>query len=103
MSVLAQFSVVPLGAGTSLSGEVARVIAVVQESGISYRMNAMGTVIEGDWDEVMSVIGRCHAELKKDHERVLTSVTIDDRTGGIGRMDRKPEAVERKLEKNVRR
>lgn len=103
MSVLAQFSVVPLGAGASLSAAVARVIAIVQESGIAYRMNSMGTVLEGEWDEVLSVIGRCHAELRKDHERVLTAITIDDRRGSGGRMDSKPEAVERKLGKRVHR
>jgi len=103
MSVLAQFSVVPLGAGASLSAQVARVIAIVQKSGIAYRMNSMGTVLEGQWDEVLSVIGQCHAELKKEHERILTSITIDDRTGGGGRMDSKPDAVERKLGKQVRR
>ena len=103
MSVLAQFSVVPLGEGTSMSAQVARVISVVQESGIAYRMNAMGTVLEGEWDEVLSVIRRCHAELRKDHERVLTSITLDDREGRTGRMNSKPEAVERKLGKQVRR
>ncbi len=82
MSVLAEFSIVPVGKGTSISPFVAKVMRIVAESGISYRMNPMGTVLEGDWDAVMNIIRRCHDEVLKESERVLTTVRIDDRKGG---------------------
>ena len=103
MSVLAEFSVVPLGAGASISSRVARVLRIVMESGVRYKANPMGTVLEGEWDEVMAVIGKCHAELRKDSERVLTSITIDDRKGKENRIERKLESVEEKIGRKLDR
>jgi len=103
MSVLAEFSIVPLGKGASVSAQIARVMQVVMESGISYRANPMGTVIEGDWDQVMGVVRRCHEEVLKDSDRVVTTIKIDDRKGGGQRMERKLESVEQKLGKKLNR
>lgn len=96
MSVLAEFSIVPVGKGTSISPLVAKVLKIVAESGIPYRANPMGTVLEGDWDTVMRVIRRCHDEALKESGRVLTSVRIDDRKGDEKRMDKKLQSVEQK-------
>jgi uncharacterized protein (TIGR00106 family) len=63
----------------------------------------MGTVLEGEWDEVMTVIGKCHAEMRKDSERVLTSITIDDRKGKENRIERKLESVEEKIGRKLDR
>ena len=81
MSVLAEFSIVPLGAGASVSPFVAEVMKIVEESGVSYKANPMGTVVEGDWDAVMGVIRKCHDVVMRGSERVLTSIKIDDRKG----------------------
>ncbi len=103
MSVLAEFSIVPLGKGASVSPQIARVMQIVVDSGISYRANPMGTVIEGDWDQVMNVVRRCHEDVLKDSERVVTTIKIDDRKGGGQRMDRKLASVEEKLGKKLNR
>jgi uncharacterized protein (TIGR00106 family) len=97
MSVLAEFSIVPLGSGASVSPYIARVMKIVAASGVSYKVNPMGTVLEGDWDTVMGLIRKCHEEVMKDSERVLTSIKVDDRNGTEKRMDRKVESVEQKL------
>ena len=97
MSMLVEFSVVPLGTGASVSPQVARVLKIVSESGVSYKANAMGTVLEGEWDKVMGVVKKCHDEVMKDAERVLTSITIDDRKGREQRIEKKLESVEQKL------
>jgi len=97
MSMLVEFSVVPIGMGVSVSPQMARVLKIVAESGIPYKANPMGTVLEGEWDRVMDVIKRCHAEIMKDGDRVLTSITIDDRKGKEQRMEKKLESVEQKL------
>lgn len=103
MSVLAEFSVVPLGSGASISPQVARILRIVMDSGLQYKANPMGTVLEGEWDEVMSVIGKCHAEMRKENERVLTSITIDDRKGKGERIERKLESVEEKVGRKLSR
>lgn len=97
MSVLVEFSVVPIGAGVSVSPQIARVLRIVAESGLPYKANPMGTVLEGEWDAVMGVVKRCHAEVMKDAERAITSITIDDRKGKDERLEKKLESVEKKL------
>jgi uncharacterized protein (TIGR00106 family) len=97
MSMLMEFSVVPIGVGVSISPQIARVLKIVAESGIPYKANPMGTVLEGEWDKAMDVVKKCHAEIMKDSERVLTTITIDDRKGKEQRMEKKLESIEQKL------
>ena len=97
MSVMVEFSVVPVGKGVSISPVIAEVMKIIIESGISYRANPMGTVMEGDWDAVMEVVKKCHEEAMKDAERAITTIKIDDRKGPGGRIGAKLESVERKL------
>ena len=97
MSMLAEFSVVPIGTGVSISPQIAKVLKIVAESGITYKANPMGTVLEGDWDSVLSVIKKCHDAVMSGSERALTTITIDDRRGKKSRMEKKLESVEQKL------
>ena len=97
MSVLVEFSIVPLGKGVSVSPIVARVLKIVAGSGISYKANPMGTVLEGEWDRVMGIIKECHQEVMKDADRAVTSIKIDDRKGSGERIEKKLESVEQKL------
>ena len=97
MSVLVEFSIVPMGTGVSVSPIVARVMKIVVASGIPYKANPMGTVLEGDWDPVMDIVRLCHQEVMKDAERVITNIKIDDRKGAGGRIEKKLGSVEQKL------
>ena len=97
MSMLVEFSVVPLGTGASISPKIARILKIVSDSGVSYKANPMGTVLEGEWDKVMGLVKKCHEEVMKDTDRVLTSITIDDRKGKEQRIEKKLESVEQKL------
>jgi uncharacterized protein (TIGR00106 family) len=101
--VMLEFSMVPLDKGESLSPYVARVLKIVAESGVSYRLNSMGTVLEGEWDELMSVIRACHQELARDCHRISTSVKIDYRKGNEPRMDAKIASVEQKLHAELKK
>lgn len=103
MAILAEFSIIPMGQGSSVSTLIAPVLSIVVESGLSYKVNPMGTVIEGDWDAVMSLIRRCHEEVMKKTERAVTSIRIDDRGDGGPRMEKKLESVEQKLGKKLNR
>ena len=64
--MIVQFSIVPLGVGVSVSEYVAKVIKIVDESGLSYKLHAMGTIVEGEWDEIMDLI--------KEDEQKLNNV-----------------------------
>jgi len=101
--VLAEFSVVPIGKGESVSQYVAECIKLVESSGLEYRLNPMGTVVEGEYDDVMGLVRRCHMRVLELCPRVITTVKIDDRKGRRNMMDSKIRSVEEKLEKKLKR
>jgi uncharacterized protein (TIGR00106 family) len=102
-SMMVELSVVPLGKGASVSPVIARVMKVIIDSGIRYKANPMGTVLEGEWDRVMQVVRQCHDEALKDSERVVTTIKIDDYKGRGDRLDSKLESVEQKLGRKLNR
>jgi uncharacterized protein (TIGR00106 family) len=99
--MIVEFSVVPLGAGESLSAYVAECLIIVRDSGLKYEFTPMATVIEGDYDQVMDVVGRCHKKVRSMAPRVLTTVRIDDRAGAADEIERKVRSVEEKVREKV--
>lgn len=97
MSVILDFSMYPLDKGESLSPYVARSIKIIQESRLPYEFRAMGTSIEGEYEEVMAVVKRCFEAMRQDCNRVVLSLKADYRQGPTGRMQRKIESVREKL------
>jgi uncharacterized protein (TIGR00106 family) len=100
--MVVEFSVWPM-VGPSVSQQVAKVVKLVDESGLDYRLNAMGTVVEGDWDEVMGLIKKCHQLLAGETERVITNISIDDRKGRTKRIAGKVESIERILGREMKK
>lgn len=101
--MLAEFSVVPIGSGESVSQYVAECLRIVDESGLDYRINPMGTVVEGDFDSVMAVIRKCHLRVMELCPRVITTIKIDDHRGRKNMLDAKVRSVEQKLGKNLKK
>jgi len=99
---IAEFSITPIGKGVSVGAYVARCLEIVDRSGLPYRLHAMGTVVEGEFDDVLKLIARCHKAVAEDCERVSTVVKIDDRKGASGQLDAKVKAVERRLGRKLR-
>ncbi len=96
--MIAQFSIVPIGKDEDLGGFVADIIKIVEKSGLPYSLNAMGTVVEGEWDEVMTLLKDCRDEALKTSGRILINMTIDDRPAKpMNRMKEKIESVKRRL------
>ncbi len=101
--MLASFAVVPMGTQDGVKKLVAEVLAIVDASGLPYKLGAMHTTIEGDAEPVMDVIMRCHRRMLELAPRVLTSITIDDRRGASGRLAGKVKDVEEVLGKKLER
>ncbi|HIP43055.1 MAG TPA: MTH1187 family thiamine-binding protein [Aquifex aeolicus] len=102
MSFLVFVSMTPLGKGESVSKYVAKVVDIVDESGLPYVLTPMGTIIEGeDWDEVMDVLKRGFEALKKDCNRVSIIMKIDYRKGKKGRLVQKVKSVQEKLGRDI--
>jgi len=100
--VLLEFSMSPLGKGESVGKYVSRSLDIIDKSGVAYRLNPMGTVLEGEWDEVMAVVKKCYERMRKDCNRVSCSIKIDYRKGHAGRLASKIMSVERRLKRKVR-
>jgi uncharacterized protein (TIGR00106 family) len=101
--MLVEFSVVPLGVGESVSQYVAECMKIVEDSDLSYKINPMGTVVEGEYDEVMALVKRCHTKVIGICPRVITTIKIDDRKGAKGTIDKKIQSVEQKLGKKLKK
>jgi uncharacterized protein (TIGR00106 family) len=100
--VLLEFSMSPLGKGESVGKYVARSLEIVDQSRADYRLNPMGTVLEGEWDEVFGVVRKCYERMKKDCNRISCSIKVDYRKGAKGRLDGKVMSVEKRLGRKLK-
>ena len=101
--MLAEFSIIPIGAGSSIGDRLAEVLRIVDASGIPYKINPMGTVVEGEWDEVIRLIKKCHKTVMKTGERAVTTISIDDRKGKPNRIEEKVKSIERRIGKSLKK
>ena len=99
--MLLDFSTFPIGVGESLSKEVAGVIDIIEKSGLPHKTHAMGTVVEGDWDELLDLVKKCHFALAENHNRVTTRMVIDDRRDASGRIKGKLKSIESHLGREI--
>lgn len=93
MSALIDFSIFPVDKGESVSPYVTRVVTIIRDSGLQYKIGPMGTTIEGEWDELIDVVTRCFKELKEDCGRIYMSVKVDYREHGSNRITSKVKSV----------
>ncbi|WP_415889426.1 MTH1187 family thiamine-binding protein [Neptuniibacter sp. SY11_33] len=98
MKVMIDICIVPLGVGVSVSEYVAACQQIFDKAGLSHQMHAYGTNVEGDWDEVMLAVKRCHETV---HEmgapRITTSMRLGTRTDREQTMQDKVDSVQAKL------
>ena len=92
----------PLGKGESVGQYVARSLEIVDESGLDYRLNPMGTVLEGDWDDVFGVVKQCYERMRKDCNRISCAIKVDYRKGAEGRLSGKVMSVEKRLGRKLK-
>ncbi|GKS63047.1 hypothetical protein YTPLAS72_03510 [Nitrospira sp.] len=100
--VLLEFSMSPLGKSESVGKYVARSLDIIDKSGVSYRLNPMGTVLEGDWAQVFSVDQQCYERMRKDCNRISCTIKVDYRKGHSGRLQSKVSSIEKTLKRRVK-
>ena len=98
MKVIADFCLIPLGVGVSLSPYVAACERVLQEAGLAFELHANGTNVEGEWDEVFAAVRRCHEAVHaKGAPRIHTSLQLGTRIDRDQTMADKIASVQAKL------
>jgi len=100
--MLVQFSLFPVGE-KSLTKPVAKMIDIIDRSGLPYQTTSMGTLVEGSYDEIFRLIKKCHNLLKKDYDRIYGVIKLDERRGAKGRLKGKVDSVEKALGRKIRR
>jgi uncharacterized protein (TIGR00106 family) len=95
VKVLADVSIIPLGAGDSLSPYIAACQRVFTEAGLQPRLHAFGTNVEGEWAQVLDAVRRCHEVV---HEmgapRVTATVKLSTRVDRDQTLAGKIESVQ---------
>lgn len=98
MRVIADFCIVPLGVGVSVSPYIAVCEKILTQAGLNPQLHAYGTNVEGEWDDVFNALQQCHQTV---HEmgapRITTTVKMGTRTDRSQSMADKVESVQRKL------
>jgi uncharacterized protein (TIGR00106 family) len=101
MHVIMDLCVVPIGVGLSVSKYVAACERILKDMGLEHALHAYGTNIEGDWDEVLLAVKRCHETV---HEmgapRISTTIKLGTRTDRAQTMQDKLDSVAKKLEES---
>ena len=96
-AMIAAFSITPLGGDESVGEAAAEAVRLVRQSGLPNETNAMFTNVEGEWDEVMSLVKACVEKVSQSAPRVSVVIKVDHRPGVTGAMRHKVEEVERRL------
>lgn len=96
---IVEVAVVPLGTGsTSLSQYVADCYKVLKQSGLKHQLTPMGTIIEGDLDDILKLVRKLHeVPFAAGALRVSTTIKIDDRRDKNSSMEQKIRSVEKRL------
>jgi uncharacterized protein (TIGR00106 family) len=101
--MLLEFSIIPIGSSCSIGDQIAEVLRIVDASGLPYKINPMGTVVEGEWDEIVKLIKKCHKKEMTSEDRVVTTISIDDRKGRPKRIEEKVKSIERRIGKSLKK
>jgi len=98
MSLLAEMSIFPMDKGSSVSPYVARMVQIIRDSGLDYRLHAMGTTLEGSWAEVMEVVDNCFKDLEQDCDRIYMVLKLDYKKQEHDQLEHKVQAVEERIQ-----
>jgi len=98
MKLIMDLCIVPIGIGVSVSKYIAECEKIIQNAGLQHSLHAYGTNIEGEWDQVMAAVKKCHQTL---HEmgvpRITSTIKMGTRTDRDQSMDDKIRSVEKNL------
>jgi uncharacterized protein (TIGR00106 family) len=95
--MLIALSITPLGVGEDVSRPVADAIRVIRDSGLPNQTDSMFTLVEGEWDEVMSVVKQAVDVVAAQAPRVGFVLKADIRPGVTGALTSKTATVDELL------
>jgi len=100
MSVLLEFAMFPTDKkdGDGASESVSKIIDMINKSGVSYKLTAMGTILETETlKEALDIVNRSYEVLEPFSKRVYSTINIDIRKEKSNRLIQKIESIESKI------
>ena len=91
--LIVELSVTPLDRTSGASEQIARVIEVIARSGLNFDIGPMGTAVEGELNDVMTLVHRCLEELRQDSNRFLFEIRGEFAEGRERRLEKRVEEV----------
>ncbi len=99
MNVIADLCVIPLVPETSLSPYIAEIEKILQKRGLSPRLHAYGTNVEGEWNAVMDAVREVHERLHgMGVPRITSNMRFGTRTDREQTGEEKIRSVREKLD-----
>ena len=92
--MIAEFSIIPVGSGEDVAQYVASAVQMVDDSGLDYQLTAMGTLVEGDWEEVMKLISKIHDKIIQQVPRLEINARFDDHKGRTNMIAKRVHEIE---------
>ncbi|WP_054707197.1 thiamine-binding protein [Bacillus sp. JCM 19041] len=88
-TVLAGIQLMPNNKDDHTGGTVDKILAVIERSGLRHQVGPLETVVEGDFDSVMTVLRDAHQEaVDAGAEEIMTNVKMHYRTTGVSLEDK---------------
>lgn len=98
MSVLLEFAMFPTDKGDSVSKYVSKVIDMIKNSGLNYKLTAMGTIVETETlPEALAIIQKSYDILSTESNRVYSSIKLDIQKNKESRIKSKVKSIEDKI------
>ncbi|MFC2151434.1 MTH1187 family thiamine-binding protein [Bacteroidota bacterium] len=99
MSVLLEFAMFPTDkTSDSASDSVSKIIEMIKNSGVKYKLTAMGTIVETEsLKEALEIVNKSYQVLEPFSKRVYSSIKLDIRKGKLNRLEQKIESIESKI------
>ncbi len=98
MKVLVDICVIPMGVGLSVSKYVVECEKIFSMAGLNHQLHSYGTNVEGEWDDVMAAIKRCHEKLHDmGAPRISSTIRMGTRIDRDQSMQDKIDSVNEKL------
>ena len=98
MSVLLEFAMFPTDKGISVSEFVSKVIKMIKNSGFSYKLTAMGTIVETpDMQSATNILNKAQQILEPHSDRIYCSANFDIKKSEMGRLEQKIQSIEKHI------
>lgn len=94
--MLAELSIIPVGNGSHTADELAGVLKIIDASGLPYQLTPSSTCLEGEWEELMTVVRKCHEQVRRHCPHVVTQIKIEDDEETAGKLVSNLRSVEEK-------